>query len=163
MRLCEAACAPVCVSLNGGKHYTPRFRRNPTKRVRRKEEERRSERSLALLGRRERYGACSDDKQEKALPLFRRPGGHICPQCGQETRLLCPARKPGFRRWGKHSAWLSAPHFAATGGEFAGRSPHPLASSQSPLCSERPAGVGIPRAALLLLSSKRNPLPWASV
>ena len=22
-------------------------------------------------------------KQEKALPLFRRPGGHICPQCGQ--------------------------------------------------------------------------------
>ena len=24
-----------------------------------------------------------------------------------------PARKLGFRRWGKHSAWLSAPHFAA--------------------------------------------------
>ena len=28
-------------------------------------------------------------------------------------RWLCPARKLGFRRWGKHSAWLSAPHFAA--------------------------------------------------
>ena len=125
MRLCEAACAPVCVSLNGGK-YTPRFRRNPTKRVRRKEEERRSERSLALLGRREQHGAHDDDKQEKDLLLFRQPDGHICPQCGQEARLLCPARKLGFRRWGKHSAWLSAPHFAAPGGGFAGRSPHPL-------------------------------------
>ena len=41
-------------------------------------------------------------------------------------RWLCPARKLGFRRWGKHSAWLSAPHFAAPGGGFAGRSPHPL-------------------------------------
>ena len=34
------------------------------------------------------------NKQGKALPL-------------------CPARKLGFRRWGKHSAWLSAPHFAS--------------------------------------------------
>ena len=49
----------------------------------RKEAEQRSEQSLAFLGRREGYGACFDDKQEKALPLFRRPGGHICPQCGQ--------------------------------------------------------------------------------
>jgi len=56
----------------------------------------------------------------------RRSRRHICTQCGQETRLLCPARKHGFRRWGKHSAWLSAPHFAAPGGGFAGRSPHPL-------------------------------------
>ena len=47
------------------------------------------------------------NKQGKALPL-------------------CPARKLGFRRWGKHSAWLSAPHFPAPGGGFAGRSPHPL-------------------------------------
>ena len=90
MRLCEAACAPVCVSLNGGK-LQPRFRRNPTKRVRRKEEERRSERSLALLGRRERYGACSDDKQEKVLPLFRRPDSHICPRCGQKQRFRIDA------------------------------------------------------------------------
>ena len=70
--------------------------------------------------------ACSDDKQEKDLLLFRQPDGHICPQCGQEARLCCPARKLGFRRWGKHSAWLSAPHFPAPGGGFAGRSPHPL-------------------------------------
>ena len=114
-------------------------------------------------GRSEGYGACDDEKQEKVLPLFRRPDGHTCPQCGQGTRLRCPARKLGFRRWGKHSAWLSAPHFPAPGGGFAGRSPHPLASPQSPLCSERHAGVGISRAALLLLSSKRNPLRWASV
>ena len=43
---------------------------------------------------------------------------------------LCPARKLGFRRWGKHSAWLSAPHFPAPGGGFAGRSPHPLPRSK---------------------------------
>ena len=60
-----------------------RFRRSPAQRVRRKEEEQRSEPSSAFSGRREGYGACFDDKQEKALPLFQRPGGHICPQCGQ--------------------------------------------------------------------------------
>ena len=54
------------------------------------------------------------------------PDGHTCPQWGQETRPRCPARKLSFLRWGKHSAWLSAPHFAAPGGGFAGRSPHPL-------------------------------------
>ena len=43
---------------------------------------------------------------------------------------FCPARKLGFLRWGKHSAWLSAPHFPATGGGFAGRSPHPLPRSK---------------------------------
>ena len=44
---------------------------------------RRSEQSSGFLGRREGCGACFDDKQEKALLLFQRPGGHICPQCGQ--------------------------------------------------------------------------------
>ncbi len=80
-----------------------------------------------------------------------------------KSRTLCRPRKLCFRRQGKHSAWLSAPHFAALGGGFAGRSPCPLASTQSSLCLEHPAGIGIPRAALLRLSSKRNPLRWASV
>ncbi len=54
------------------------------------------------------------------------PEGHTCLQRGRRPGVRSPARKLGFRRGGKHSAWLSAPHFAATGGGFAGRSPHPL-------------------------------------
>ena len=57
-----------------------RFRRSPAQRVRRKEAERAV---FGPFGPKEGYGACFDDKQEKALPLFLRPGGHICPQCGQ--------------------------------------------------------------------------------
>ena len=38
---------------------------------------------LCRLRRSEGYEARDDEKQEKAPPLLRRRGGHICPQCGQ--------------------------------------------------------------------------------
>ena len=61
MRPCDTVCSPVCGSLEGTD-------------------------CVPLLGSFSVYcggSACFDEKQEKALPLFRRPGGHICPQCGQ--------------------------------------------------------------------------------
>ena len=36
-----------------------------------------------LWGGNEGYGACDDDKQEKALALLWRLGGHFRPQCGR--------------------------------------------------------------------------------
>ena len=42
-----------------------------------------------LCGGNEGYGACDDDKQEKALALLWRLGGHFRPQCGQLRGFLC--------------------------------------------------------------------------
>ncbi len=36
-----------------------------------------------LWGGNEGYGACDDEKQEKALALLLRLGGHFRPQCGR--------------------------------------------------------------------------------
>ena len=77
MRPLPAPCGILLVRLET---CPQRFRQSPAQRVRRKEEERTI---FGSFGPKEGYGACFDDKQEKALPLFQRPGGHICPQCGQ--------------------------------------------------------------------------------
>ena len=49
-----------------------------------------------LWGGNEGYGACDDDKQEKALALLWRLGGHFRPQCGRfpglELALFRPTR-----------------------------------------------------------------------
>ena len=69
MRPCDAACAPVCGSLE----ETDR---------------------MPLLGYFSGFGqefGSRRRKQEKVLPLFRRPDGHICPQCGQSRRFRIDA------------------------------------------------------------------------
>ena len=61
MRPCDTVRSPVCGSLEGTD-------------------------CVPLLGSFSVYcggSACFDEKQEKVLPLFRRPDGHTCPQCGQ--------------------------------------------------------------------------------
>ena len=118
------ACFPTFREDNQGS------RRSPAKRVRWEKEEQRSKRFSPLAAEMSDTELATTQSRIKGWRRNRRFRRHICPQCGRpirvKSRTFCPARKLGFRRWGKHSAWLSAPHFAAPGGGFAGRSPHPL-------------------------------------
>ncbi len=69
MRPCDGVCAPVCGSLEG----TDR---------------------MPLPGSFSGFGQGFGSlrrKQEKVLPLFRRPDGHICPRCGQKRRFRIDA------------------------------------------------------------------------
>ncbi len=69
MRLCDGVCAPVRGSLEG------------TDRV-------------PLPGSFSGFGqdfGLLRRKQEKVLPLFRRPDSHICPRCGQKQRFRIDA------------------------------------------------------------------------
>ena len=64
-------------------------RRSPAQRVRWGEEEQRNERVFALLGGNEGYGACDDDKQEKALTL-------LCVRAGTTSRSAGGFRGSGL-------------------------------------------------------------------